>query len=270
MILRKAAIFLHIAALSISMLGATFSEASSLSNYLSVVILTFSLIFIIYGFNDLCDYGPKNNENDFLSFKKSLTLYFVATLLLVLFAFKYLPIIKSAALCSIIFLGISYSLPMKIFNKKIKIKNIFIVKNIYIGLGWALLVLLGSGTFSAPYVLTVAAFVFIQVFIGSIMRDMDDLKEDKESKTESFPIRIGIRNTKTLLYVLNLMSLLLIFLSYEQNLIVSLVFVLPVIWRHVLLSQVQVENLKSWVLQEANLFTCVLIFISRVGEKWIM
>ncbi|MCH2233233.1 MAG: UbiA family prenyltransferase [Crocinitomicaceae bacterium] len=159
--------------------------------------------------------------------------------------------------------GFIYSITLHINGKKFRIKNVFIVKNLFIGLAWGALVFIGAGGYSNP--LTIAFFIFasVQVFIGSVIRDIPDFKKDIENNVKSLPVVLGIKNTIYGMKLLNITSVASVyFIEWDDN--IMFVISAVIVWRLVNLRLLyKGENIKFWS-QTFNLATCVLIYLGAV------
>ncbi|PZE16149.1 hypothetical protein DNU06_14385 [Putridiphycobacter roseus] len=189
---------------------------------------------------------------------KSNALFVWILLVLFPFAFKYLSILSFVLLTVIMVLGVLYSLPHRIGKITFKLKNILFLKNILIGLAWGGLVIVGAGSIHSQ-VLYLAGFMMLQVFLGSIIRDLADVKSDNSNGVNSLPVAFGISNTIWIMHFINLLSLLFLFRQndFQSN---AVIFVL-VTWRLLNLIFIKVFGVNKHLIQTFNLSTCYLFFI---------
>lgn len=172
------------------------------------------------------------------------------------------PVNRWASL-AILGVGALYSLGFraKSDNKLFRLKSLFIGKNLSIGVGRALLVLVGAGQVRGELLL-VAAFVAIQVFVGSALRDFPDVAEDQLTGVRTFPLVFGRIGARRLLCAINAASaipLAVLAVVYHAPLL-ALLLTAPVAWRGVTLLVVHQPDLSRMALQVANCMTYVLVF----------
>lgn len=114
-----------------------------------------------------------------------------------------------------------------------RLKDIFIMKNLTISIGWAVCVvflpiLYTSG--NAVVVLLFFSFFIIKIFINSVLFDVRDVKGDSLCGVKTIPVVIGIKRTCHLLLILNSLLTVLIcifsdFISrYLPILLISIVY----------------------------------------------
>lgn len=108
--------------------------------------------------------------------------------------------------------GVFYSI--KIISD-VRLKDIFIVKNIITALPWAVistfLPIIGSHQITASVILSIFYFFLIKSFINTVLFDVRDIEGDRKNKTKTIPVVFGIKKTRNLL--LQIHSTLLIWLG---------------------------------------------------------
>ena len=157
--------------------------------------------------------------------------------------------------------GPLYSISFKIGGSIFRFKNVFIVKNLLIGLIWGSLVLIGAGQIDDALIQLIFIFASVQVFIGGIIRDIPDLEKDKQSGVKSLPVVLGIPVTILVIHLANLSLLFYcIFQKFEQPLLIFIT--IPTAWRAMNIYLLGLApNNNNWS-QWMNLFTCVLILLT--------
>lgn len=113
--------------------------------------------------------------------------------------------VKAVLVISAPFLGgILYS--VKILPKVPRVKEIFAAKSVIVAISWgvtgALLPFINQ-TIQPDKMLVVFLYVFIQIFIGTVLSDVLDMKGDSESGINTIPIKLGLPKTRTLLILMN-------------------------------------------------------------------
>jgi len=219
-------------------------------------------VFLVYRLNDCIDQDAGFSLNIKHFFEITVHKIVVAQLVLILIplAYFWLPTFSWMVLIISAILGTLYSLTFTINHLQFRIKNVFILKNVLIGLAWGALVLIGAGAMDSSIVQGLFAFVSVQVMVGSMVRDVPDLEKDREHHVNSFPVVIGVNNTIMVMHCLNIASLLFVyFMPSAMGWLIALGVV--VIYRLISLVKLkQAPQQKKWS-QTANLFTCILIFV---------
>lgn len=228
--------------------------------YLSLIILSgFCGVVLIYDLPLINHRLPiRERFRDFLQHRRKV---FYTGLLLLIFPFtlKYLSAFSFILLAITAILGVLYSFPLKIKGKYTRLKNFLFLKNFMIGIAWGALVLIGGGSWEDPLLMALFIFASLQVFIGSMIRDVPDLERDIRIGIRSFPVAFGVKNTVAFMHLLNLLSWglsLYLFGSAELMVLVSII----VLWRFVnLMMLYKYQTSKLWG-QSFNLMTCNLFF----------
>lgn len=213
-------------------------------------------------------YGLEVNHrenNSLLSLFKALNKrkgqqFFVLHLIFITPIFIYFSSWDSILIMLLIALiGVLYSIKLNFIKPGFRLKQMFLVKNILIGLAWGLLILLGGNIL---YNLEVMAFFFLvslQIFIGSALRDVADIYYDKKINARTIPIILGLRYTFPFLHVLNSLSLLIILIYPQYWVLYATLFV--VAWKALLIEKVKKEHQSILWTQTLNILTCPLILI---------
>ena len=219
-------------------------------------------VFLVYRLNDCIDQDAGLSLNIKHFFEIHLHKLVVAQFVLILLplAYFWLPYFSWIVLIVAALLGTLYSLTFGINHVQFRIKNVFILKNVLIGLTWGALILIGAGHVNTEIVLGLFYFVSAQVMIGSMVRDVPDLDKDREHHVQSFPVVVGVPNTIRIMHGLNLASLLTAFL-FPNSFLWLIAFAVVIAWRFFNLIQLQKTPLAKVWSQTANLFTCILIFL---------
>ena len=183
------------------------------------------------------------------------------TLLLILFPFalKYLSGLSFSFLTVTMVIGIMYSLTYRVGNVEFKLKNIVFLKNILIGIGWGGLVIVGAGSIEGNQVLYLTGFMMVQVFLGSIIRDLSDVKSDRENGVKSLPVAFGISNSIWIMHIINVISVAL--LLGQTSLQTTVVIIAVIVWRFFNLTLIKIKGVTNHLIQTFNLGACYLFFI---------
>ncbi len=248
--------------------GYIMNENKSFPALASLLLCNFTGVMIIYRLNDCLDSTKSLIQNIKAIIQ---TPFHQITLLIFLisapFAFFALNEVSLTFLIVSAILGFFYTVQIKTGAKNIRLKNIFLVKNLLIGIGWGNLVIIGAGQTSPALVMGMYAFVCVQVFIGSMIRDIADVNQDHYLKIKSFPVVIGVSNSIMFMHMLNLLTGIFLFLSFSINSFLIIVSV-TTLWRAInLLFLKQHSNSVFWS-QTVNLLTCLLmVLLSAITIK---
>lgn len=251
-----------VASLALIFSGFLLNNDKTILKFLTLMLCTSSGVVIVYRLNDASGNSlsfmaqiVKFLQNKFHQFVIAQFIVFCLPL-----AFFYLDRQSFFMLSMAGLLGLFYTVSVRINGKPQALKKIFLVKNISIGLAWGLLVLVGAGETTHPFLFPLFCFVSVQVFIGSVIRDLPDVNYDEESGIRSLPRILGTRKSLLVLHLMNALSCLVFIVDKELNwsLILGLVVVF---WRFVNLlgCAFQPRNL-IWS-QFVNLGTCLVIFL---------
>ena len=261
----KNLIWFYIASISLLLSGALISSNFSFKILTFLIWCNVSGLFLIYRFNDCIDRkrSLKENINYFLSFLSHKVILIQIPLLVIPLSFLFLgKEVLSVLVISSAF-GFLYAANFKINNVTFQLKNIFLVKNLLIGLAWGSLVLIGSKEELFTDLIGLFIYCSLQVFIGGIIRDIPDLESDKLNKINSLPVVLGIQNTLFIMHIINVLCIGFCFFITRNYFSMTLFFI-PLVWRFVNLIFVQKSSKKSSWTQWMNLFTCVIILISTL------
>lgn len=267
---RKSFFYLALAALSVSWTGFSFSSSFNFLSFIIVSLTTLSLVAFIYGFDDFMD---EFNLNDRILKTTQLPLLALIAGLSILSVAIFLKPASFFAALFILLIGIFYSYRFNnlLFHKQLK--SFFLFKNILIGYGWGLLIFLGSSYVEYGPTGLSMLFFSIQVIIGSIIRDFDDLKEDQINGIRTLPVVLGQARTLFTLHLFNAISLLILALGFfaaPQFKTLWLLWSLVPAYRFVLIEVIRKQKEPTAVyFQQLNMATCGLIFLLRLVHIWI-
>lgn len=217
-------------------------------------------VLIVYRFNDLIDHSRDFSFNVQQVLGNKLNLFVVLQLLFLLLpiAFREFSTGRIIALLLICILGVLYSVKFRLNGHYYRIKHIFMVKNLLIGVLWGALIPVGADNFSDPQVLALFVFTSLQVMIGSIIRDIPDTESDRMEGVQTLPVMIGFPATMRLLHLFNGMALVSAIGLFPVKSFAFMLFVV-VFWRMILLICVHRKPNNKWFTNTLNLFTCVII-----------
>ena len=188
--------------------------------------------------------------------------YFFVTLPLSLFFLSLFQITMLAIVCV---MGLAYAYEFKVNKKRYMLKKIFMIKNLLIGLGWGALILIGYDGWDSQAVNSLFVFTSIQVFVGSIIRDLQDYSKDKKNNVNTLPVVLGKDYTLTLSHIINILSFVLaVLISCDAGL--TILFLIVIIWKTINLLEVGFRSDSKLWGQKLNLATCFVIFLVLIIE----
>ncbi len=248
------------ASISLLISGKLINNSFSFESLLIETLLVLCGIFLIYNFINFEKTTCFSSKiKHFLSYKTQL-IFCLLLIILIPLAYIKLSNFSFFIFAFSAFLGVIYSFPIQLKNKVLKLKDVFFLKNLLIGIAWGALVLVGAGSLENNLAIYISIFASIQVFIGSVIRDLRDVECDTNNNTRTFPVVFGVKNTLIILNLTNLSSILIyLFSDYNPKLLVF--FSIIIFWRLITLLNLK-GNIDSvfWG-QTANLFTCCLFLI---------
>lgn len=256
-----------IAANSLLLAGNILINTATISQFILLQWCGISGIFLIYRFNDFIDqtHDFKFNIRRFLSIKLHIIILAQLFLITLPAAFYLLSGFHILMLISICILGILYSLTFPYKGTNYRVKNIFLVKNLFIGFAWGSLILVGAGVFANDLIPALFIFTSLQVTIGSIIRDIPDIARDKTDDVKSLPVIFGTEKTLHLLHILNAFSLLAGSLIDKSNHFLFLMLII-ISWRAFSLIKIQHNHHSRLWTQTFNLLTCFLILVIILAQ----
>ena len=234
-------------------------------NYVELLVLMWCTLggtFLIYRINDYIDteHGFRFNILAFLLEKRHMII--AAHLFFIAFPVAYFTITPFCfmVLAAVAALGVFYSISFSLGSYRFRLKNVFLLKNISIGLAWGSLVLVGAGSIASPDVLVVFLFASIQVTVGSMIRDIPDREKDRDAGARTYPVLFGDAATLRFLFIANIASVLLIFIP-ELSVPLMVTIGVTVAWRTIILWKLRNNYDNRLWGQTLNLFTCTVIFL---------
>jgi hypothetical protein len=252
---------LLVAALSLTGSGVVFRAWAdvSLPGILLVAWTGALLTFVVYRFNRVTD-GLEAAGGGTLprAYRGELVGSFA------LVALSLAALAPAARLAGLVILGVGLGYSMRFGPGPIRWrpKNVYLLKNTLIGLGWALLPVIGANGAPVPIALTV--FVGIQIFIGSTVRDIADLDEDRREGARTLPVVHGVDRTLDWLELSNLACVpAVLLLAWSENGALAIGLCLPVAWRFGVLRLIRCRRTIG-LLQGATLATCHLILLGAL------
>ena len=191
--------------------------------YLIVILSAFggyNLNRIVEVEKDVIDHSER--AYFFMKYKKHLTVLTITSIILafLLTCLKgrvELIIIVSLPLIFVILYTIHW-IPKSITRYR-RLKDIIIIKNVTPAVGWAtgtvlMPIFYVSGSIT-PSVVLAFLFVFLRIFIGSIVHDAKDVKGDRIHKVETLCVVLGLKKTKLFLIGMNsIMVILFLFITF--------------------------------------------------------
>jgi 4-hydroxybenzoate polyprenyltransferase len=206
-----------------------------------LLFAAFLVTFGVYGLNKFTDKAEDSiNHPESLPRASSYYLVFSIVSMTIGFLLGLLEsILALFVLCAPVMIGVIYS--VKISKSIPRLKEVVGVKSLVVAASWALTGCLLPDSLSAAklqVIVIVFIYIFIRIFVGTILCDVLDTKGDLATRVETIPIRLGKNNTKKLLILLNSLGILLpiyceatgILVRFVPALIFGLVYGYLAIW----------------------------------------
>ena len=181
---------------------------------LTLIAIVTLLITAIYQWNRLTDKieDEINCQEDYKYAKTEknriifICLFLIGAVLYISYFFYSFNVFL-IVICSA-FMGLLYSTPGLVFKDNKRLKNFLGIKNISSSIGWAFgLVLFPLFLKNQPiHSLNIILFFysFVHVLNLEILWDIRDIEGDKRAKIQTLPIKIGVKKSSGIVYVLNL------------------------------------------------------------------
>ncbi len=196
---------------------------------ISLLIAFGLIVFATYTINRLTD-TPEDSINyaqRYLFIKQhGKTLLFFSVIGYLLSFVLIIPLgLKALVLGALpIIMGFLYSvewMPHTVSAKR-RLKEIFLFKNFVIAFTWAIVPVGLCIVYAGTGIRMIAAeavfvFAFLKVFINTVVFDIRDVKGDAAKGIDTIPVRLGIKKTKRLLTVLNLLLGLYVIVAVFNN-----------------------------------------------------
>ena len=266
--------------ISLGTIGFAYLTASLLSLPPDFIFyfICFLVASFVYSINRLTDIREDviNNPRRTEFVEKQSNLFFVYSLLSLIIALilSYLHSFLTflIILLPIIFV-IVYSIkwiPKSISLHKRRLKEIFLMKSIIVSLGWALIpfyVIIYLNTFLFG-IFFISFFIFLRIFIGTIMFDIRDVKGDKINGIQTIPVCCGIKESKNIILFLNFLSFIILFVGCLLGLlpmglgliIAAFGFVMGVLYIH-LMNKINIRFLCDVIVDSEYFLFGVISFI---------
>jgi 4-hydroxybenzoate polyprenyltransferase len=201
---------------------------------IGICFAVFLMTFGIYSINKLTDIKEdainRPDRLDFLDGREENILFFSVYALLLSAVITYFN--KKIALLILLIPFIANCVYSSQIHPGLpRLKDIPFVKNIVVGLSWALVctlmpaVTLKEGLLLLP-VASVIYLMLIKDFINSTLCDLKDVNGDRENGVKTIPVILGHQKTRQILMLLNTMLLPLLFLVKGKTLIIYSLLIL--------------------------------------------
>ncbi len=146
----------------------------------------------------------------------------------------------------------------------VRLKRVFFLKNLIVGLWWSLLLWIGAGEWSAPGLGVCAGFALIQVTIGASVGNVLR-REAPMPEGEKVSRRLDVGGLHRILKIANALSALLLVLAAwrdPDSVAIYLALQMVVVWRAFVLASIRRLGLRAGALRLSNLATCFLFPIA--------
>ncbi len=191
-----------------------------------LLLAAFLVTFAVYGLNKVTD-KAEDSINRPETVPKASGFYLALSIASMLIGF-FIGILEGILAFFVLFapviIGVIYS--VRISKSIPRLKEIVGVKSLVVAVSWALTgCLLPDSIGAAKLQVSVIVFIyiFIRVFVGTILCDVLDKKGDLASGVETIPIRLGRSKTKKLLLLINSFEVLLLIYCVATGILIQFV-----------------------------------------------
>jgi len=191
-----------------------------------LLLAAFLVTFAVYGLNKVTDKAEDSiNRPQTLPRTSNYYLVFSIASMLTGFLIGLMEgVMTFIVLFAPVMIGLIYS--VKISKSIPRLKEIVGVKSLVVAVSWALTGCLLPDSISVAKLqasVIVFVYIFIRVFVGTILCDVLDKKGDVFSGIETIPIRLGKNKTKKLLILVNSLGMLLLVYCLATGIFIRLV-----------------------------------------------
>lgn len=208
-----------------------------------LLLSAFFTMFTIYSFNKLTDTNEdlinRPERIDFIIGKEEKIKRMSVISLIIALIFGFYNSIFSLPVILFPFIS-GYLYSEKIFTNIPRLKDITGVKSIVVALAWAVLVALlpiVDLKILDIQIVLLFYFIFIKLFVNTVLFDVRDLEGDKKSNTNTIPVVLGLSNTKRILLLVHstLLPWLMIslFLELFTRYLIVLIFAIAYGYYHI-------------------------------------
>ncbi len=190
----------------------------------AILLVAFLTTFAVYGLNKVTDQA-EDSINKPEQTSKSQAHYIIPAVvcyiitLAIGFAMGFLVFL---VLLAPLIIGFAYS--VKIFKSLPRLKEVLGVKSAAVAFSWAFtgsLLPALMGSVAAEKIILVFIFIFIQLFVNTVLFDMLDMAGDKASHVKTIPLQFGKKRTMHLLLIANSILLLWLGICFAMGLFVN-------------------------------------------------
>lgn len=180
-----------------------------------ILIISFLVTFSVYNFNQITDrVEDKINKPDISSTRNYIYIILSVISLVLSFLISAVFEVKTIPIISLTYLfGVIYS--FKLIKSIPRLKEIVGVKSITVAFCWSFTGSLLPASFKTvklEIIILTFIYIFIQIFINTILFDIMDMDGDKISGLTTIPIKLGLNMTKKILIMIN--SFLVLWIMY--------------------------------------------------------
>jgi 4-hydroxybenzoate polyprenyltransferase len=262
-------LLLSVAALALFLTGVVSPTAEQTST-ISLFLLIWgcvSGVVIVYRFNDYANKQQSPWKNTMAFFLNPTNTFVVLQFFLfgIPLSAVYLSTFQFKLLAIAGITGIFYAVNFKLGSFTWMAKHLPVVKNLLIGVVWGMLFIIGYGTLDGPYALGMFLFISVQVFIGSAIRDLNDIENDQKKQLNTLAVILPTNQALVLLHLINIISFGLFLLFDDLS---FTLFLFPVIWRIMNLYFIQQQGIRWIWTQVVNLMTCLIILLTTIAVSY--
>jgi 4-hydroxybenzoate polyprenyltransferase len=232
------------------------------------------LIFSVYSFNSWTDFDEDRvNSPEFAAVgsrsKSAIFALSLSTGIATMALGLLLGLLAAITAATILTAGLLYSYPVLGALGIPRFKEIPVLKNLVAAASWAVMLTIpfsATGTTLGPVVSLLILFVFLQLLVESISRDLADRHGDAGAGFSTIPSVIGVRRTLGLLFAINTVSVAVIVASATLALYTSLILI-GCAWRYCTLYLMLDERPLTFTFAKINFPTLLALVVGAILGK---
>ena len=261
--------------MTVSLLYAEIPLLSSVS--LACVATGSLLIYSVYSFNSWTDFDEDRvNSPEFAAVgsrsKRAIFTLSLSTGIAAMTLGLLLGLLAAITVAIILTAGLLYSYPMLGAVGIPRFKEVPVLKNIVAAASWAVMLTIpfsATGAPLGPVVSLLILFVFLQLMVESISRDLPDRHGDARAGFSTIPSVIGPKRTIALLIAINTVSAAVVVLSATLALYTSLILI-GCAWRYCTLYLALEERPLTFTFAKVNFPTLLSLVVGAILGKLLI
>ena len=253
-----------VAAIALFLTGSLFAPSMPSFNFVLLMYTTAVGTWFLYGMNYRVFNRNKIKESFHslgqVTVQNFMIFHFILIVLPLLL--KFISWFQIQLFIVLIILAWLYAFAFVINGKRYKLKERLLIKNLLIGFTWGALTILPFTHWGSIY-WPLFYMVGFQIFIGSTLRDFDDIDHDRQFNIKTLPSILGIQKTASILQLINVIGLLMI-TAICNDTPFKIITGIACIWRAVNIYLASKADKQTAWTQTWNIATCLVIYVTSL------